>query len=110
MAAEWSDWRRSPDPRRNGILTVPFGAGCYELRHFDGRLILFGTGAHVAYRMISLLPEPFGHGHRSNAAKRAHIPEHLSDIEYRTCAFMTPQEAKDCERELKANHIYIFPT
>jgi hypothetical protein len=110
MATEWSDWRPFPDPRKSGILTAPFGAGCYELRHRDGKLILYGTAGHVAYRMTSLLPEPFGAGHRSNAGKRAHILEHLEDIEYRTSAFATSQEAKACERGLKSNNTYIFPT
>jgi hypothetical protein len=110
MATEWSEWRPFPDPRKAGVLAAPFGSGCYELRHRDGRLVLFGTGGHLAYRMSSILPEPFGTGHRSNSGKRAYVLEHLEDIEYRTCTFVTPQDAKDCERELKANHTYIFPT
>jgi hypothetical protein len=71
MATEWSEWRPFPDPRKSGILTAPFGAGCYELRHRDGRLVLFGTAGHVAYRMTSLLPKPFGSGHRSNAGEES---------------------------------------
>jgi hypothetical protein len=110
MATQWSDWRPFPDPRKNGSLTAPFGAGCYELRHRDGRLVLFGTGGNVAYRMSSLLPEPLGAGHRNNATKRTYVLEHLEDIEYRTSASATGEEAKVCERELKANHTYIFPT
>jgi len=64
----------------------------------------------VALRMTSLLPRPFGAGHRDNEAKRAHILEHLHDIEYRTAAFETSKEAKVCERELKLSGRYIFPT
>jgi hypothetical protein len=110
MATEWSDWRPFPDPRKSGILTAPFGAGCYELRHRDGRPVLFGTAGHVAYRMTSLLPKPFGTGHRSNAAKRAYVLLHLEDIEYRTYALATIEEAKVFEEELKSNNAYIFPT
>jgi hypothetical protein len=110
MASEWSEWRPLPDPRENGILIAPFGAGCYQLRHRDGRLILFGTGENVAYRMSSLLPEPLGAGHRSNAAKRAYVFEHLADIEYCTCPFLTAAEARHCERELKAAKPYIYST
>ncbi len=73
MAAGWSDWRPFPDPRKMGILIAPFGAGCYELRHRDGRLILFGTAGCVAYRMSSLLPKPFAAGHRSNAQKPGNL-------------------------------------
>jgi hypothetical protein len=110
MATEWSDWRPFPDPRKGGILIAPIGAGCYELRHRDGRLVLFGTGGHVALRMTSLLPPPFGAGHRDNEAKRAHILEHLDDIEYRTAPFATSKEAKVCEQELKLSGSYIFAT
>jgi hypothetical protein len=110
MPTDWSNWRPFPDPKKGGILTAPFGAGCYELRHRDGRLVLFGTGGHVAYRMTSLLPKPHGTGHRSNEAKRAFVLEHLVDIEYRTSAAATVQEAKNCERELKSSDQHIFRT
>lgn len=110
MATEWSDWLPFPDPRERGILIAPFGAGCYELRHRDGRLILFGTAGCVAYRMSSLLPKPFAAGHRSNTRKRAYVFEHLKDIEYRTSAFATNKEAKICEQALKSTNKYIFRT
>jgi hypothetical protein len=110
MTTEWSNWHPFPDPRKSKFLTAPFGAGCYELRHRDGRLVLFGTAGHVAYRMTSLLPKPCGTGHRSNAAKRAYVLEHLEDIEYRTAAFATSKEARVCERELKSSGIHIFRT
>jgi hypothetical protein len=107
---EWSSWRPFPDPRKSESLTAPIGAGCYELRHRDGRFILFGTSKNVVYRMTSLLPKPWGAGGRSNADKRAYVFKHLADIEYRTSAFTTSQEAIVCERELKSNNTYIFTT
>ena len=110
MATEWSEWRPFPDPRKGGILIAPFGPGCYELRHRDGRLVLFGTSAQVAYRMTSLLPKPFGTGHRSNSRKRAYVLEYIDDIQYRTALSKTNQEARECERELKSNGGYIFST
>jgi hypothetical protein len=110
VKTKWSEWGPFPDPRKGEILTAPFGAGCYELRHRDSRLVLFGTGGHVAYRMTSLLPKPYGTGHRSNAAKKAYVLEHLADIEYRTSASATVQEAKICERELKSSGRHIFRT
>jgi hypothetical protein len=106
----WSDWRPFPDPRRGGVLTAPFGAGCYELRHCDGRLVLFGTSKNVVYRMTSLLSKPLGAGTRNNNVKRAYVLEHLEDIEYRTTAIATSQEAKECERVLKSGGKYILPT
>jgi hypothetical protein len=60
--------------------------------------------------MTSLLPEPFGTGHRSNAAKRDYVLKYLEDIEYRTSASTTREEAKVCERELKSSNTYIFTT
>jgi hypothetical protein len=112
MTELWSEWQGFPDPRKGGMLTAPFGAGCYELRdRSNGKLVLFGKGSSVAFRMISLLPKPFGRGTRNNLAKRAHVFEHIADIEYRTLACATPQEAELCERKLKANKSgYIFGT
>jgi hypothetical protein len=110
VATEWSEWLSFPDPRKGENLIAPFGAGCYELRHRDGRLILFGTSGHVAHRMASLLPEPLGTGHHSNAGKKAYVLQHIDDIEYRTSAFLTGEEAEDCERELKSSNHYIFQT
>jgi hypothetical protein len=107
---KWSNWRPFPDPRKSGILTAPIGAGCYELRHRDGRRVLFGTAGHVASRMTSLLPRPFGAEQRSNAAKRAYVLKHLEDIDYRTSASATSKEAKACERKLKSRNAYIFST
>jgi len=111
--ADWSDWRPFPDPRHGGVLVAPFGPGCYELRRRDtGDKVLFGYGGHVAHRMTSLLPEPFGSGRRNNAEKRQYVLEHLGTVEYRTIACQTEEEAKDLEREIKrgAIGVYIFTT
>ena len=53
--------------------------------------------------MASLLPTPFGCGTRNNNDKRKYVFDHLGDIEYRTLACSTPEEAKECERNLKTN-------
>jgi hypothetical protein len=80
MRQKWTQWRRFPDPRKLELLTAPFGPGCYELR--DGaQLVLFGTSSHLAQRMTSLLPAPFGSGTRNNQNKRAYVLEHLDSIE-----------------------------
>ncbi len=103
-AMEWSEWRSFPDPRHCGLLIAPIGAGCYELRRKDtGKLILFGMSGHVALRMTSLLPKPYGRGTRNNEHKRKYVLAHIEAIEYRTLACPTRQQAKDCERELKQN-------
>lgn len=112
MELEWSEWRKFPDPRQCGILIAPFGPGCYELRRSDnGKLVLYGKGGHLSYRMTSLLPEPEGCGTRNNAHKRAYVLEHIDHIEYRTLACSTVEEAEKQEQRLKANKsAYIFPT
>jgi hypothetical protein len=94
------------------MLTAPLGAGCYEIRRRDnGQLVLFGMGEFVALRMTSLLPKPFGRGTRNNTAKRAYVLEHITNLEYRTCACPTRQDAAVCEGELKANKAeYFFRT
>src|SRR5258707_4991885 len=108
----WSEWRKFPDPRQHGILIAPFGPGCYELRKSDtGQLVLFGKGRNIAYRMASLLPQPFGCGTRNNAAKRKYVLEHLERIEYRTICCISAEDAGKRERELRGNKsAYLFST
>jgi hypothetical protein len=107
---DWSPWASFPDPRRGDMLLAPFGPGCYELRH-GSQLVLFGMGGHVAARMTSLLPPPLGNGTRNNDGKRKYIEQHLSEIEYRTLACRSRQEAAEQERSLRANRSkYRFQT
>lgn len=112
MTRGWSEWRKFPDPRQYGMLTAPFSPGCYELRRGDtGKLICFGMGRCLALRMTSLLPKIFGQGTRKNVGKRNYILEHVENIEYRTLACATREEAMERERDLKANKSdYKFPT
>jgi len=110
MAKEWSEWRLFPDPRKLQLLTAPFGPGCYELRN-GAQLVLYGMGRHVAERMTSLLPAPFGCGTRNNQDKRKYVLDHLGSVEYRTLPCATVEETEQHERELKANRAaYIFQT
>ena len=103
MPARWSEWRLFPDPRERGILVAPFGPGCYELR-VGTQLLLYGKGNHVAERMTSLLPEPWGCGtrNRNNAIKRADVLSHLGAVEYRTLACGSIGEAIAEEEKLRA--------
>ena len=104
----WSEWRLFPDPRRQETLTAPFGPGCYELR-VGTQLLLFGSGAHCAARMTSLLPRPLGCGTRNNARKRADVLEYLGRAEYRTLACASIAEARAEERKLKSAKIPLPP-
>ncbi len=109
--ANWSIWCRFPDPPDRGVLTAPFGPGCYELRRSDARgKVLFGRGRNVAYRMTSLLPKSWGAGTRHNYQKRDYVFEHLDRTEYRTIACTCEDEAKQLEVRLKAKReSYRFP-
>lgn len=108
----WSEWLQFPNPKNCGYLVAPFGPGCYELRNrASGKLVLYGEGGNTASRMSSLLPKPLGCGTRNNAKKREHVLANISSIEYRTIAFATRLEAKECERELRRNKAaYLFQT
>jgi hypothetical protein len=108
MREDWSEWRLFPDPRQKGILTAPFGPGCYQLR--DGKqLVLYRRGGHVAQRMTSLLPQPLGCGTRNNEGKRKYVLEHLGTIEYRTLACASDEEARSEENQLRSQSLdYLF--
>ena len=101
MAARWSEWRLFPDPRKHGELVAPFGPGCYEVR-IGEQLLLYGKGNHVAERLTSLLPEPWGCGTRNNASKRADVFSQLGVVEYRTLACGSIAEAIEEEEKLGA--------
>ncbi len=108
---EWSDWRPFPDPRHGGYLTAPLGPGLYELRRTGSKqLVLLGCGGCCAARMSSILPAPFGTGTRNNAKKRAYVLDHLEDIQYRTMACESSDEARRRERSLLDDGDYVFGT
>jgi hypothetical protein len=108
---KWSAWHRFPDPVRLEYLHAPIGPGVYELRlKSTGEPLLIGEGGHLAQRMSSILPTPFGTGTRRNSAKREFVKAHLGDVEYRTVACATKQEARDIEGGRKSKISYRFPT
>lgn len=108
----FSDWQTYPDPRRLEYLSAPIGPGCYELRlKSSGQLVLFGRSKNVSFRLASLLPPRFGQGTRRNTAKSQFVFERLGDVEYRTLACTTQQDAIRIETGLAANRgAYIFKT
>ncbi|USO00235.1 MAG: hypothetical protein H6810_06135 [Phycisphaeraceae bacterium] len=110
----WSRWRPFPNPRQLGVLHAPVGPGVYDLRRRSTKKpVLFGIGANVAARLCTILPESKGGAAgRNNAKKRNYVARHRNDIEYRTLATKTREEAADIEREIKRTrgHEYSFPT
>jgi hypothetical protein len=98
----WSDWLPFPEPRKRGILCAPFGPGAYELRHKSSEQpILFGQSKNVAFRMSSLLAKSLGVGTRKSKDKKDDVLEHLDDVEYRTIATASVDEAVAIENVLK---------
>jgi len=93
----WSNWKSFPDPRKGDYLIAPLGSGVYQLRNTKcDKYVLFGTGKHLAHRMTSLLPKPFGAGTRN--------------IEYRTISFIDSNDAKRFESYIKSVEQYLFNT
>lgn len=106
----WSEWRCFPDPQKGQYLYAPFGGGVYRLRNKETKeYILFGKSKHVALRMSSLLPAPWGSGTRTNEAKRKYVLENLSAIEYQTLA-LPNSELAECENDIRNSNNYIFNT
>ena len=107
----WSEWKSFPDPRKGEYLYDPLGSGVYQLRNKKiNRYVLFGTGKHIAYRMTSLLPEPFGAGTRKNFNKRNYVLNNIQDIEYRTMSFIDNIDAKRFESYIKFTEKNLFNT
>lgn len=109
--ADWSEWIKFPDPRKGEYIYAPFGCGVYQLRNIKTKeYVLFGRGNHLAQRMSSLLPSPFGMNNRKNTDKRFYVLENIEDIEYRTISFIDESEADSFEKRVKCSEQYIFRT
>ena len=107
----WSEWLNFPDPRKAGYLIAPFALGLYQLKDIkSNKFILFGIGKNCSLRMTSLLPKPYGQGVRNNSLKRDYLLKNISNIQYRTIAFVTENEMKETEREIKDMKIHLFNT
>jgi hypothetical protein len=105
----WTDFKPFPSPLKQEYLLAPFGAGVYELKNVKTKdLVYVGEGSNIAYRMSSLLPEPFGAGTRNNQRLRNYILENLPHIHYRTLACNDKKEAKQIQDNMITNNNYLF--
>ena len=105
----WTEFSSFPTPMRLEYLHAPFGAGVYELKNLKtNELVYVGEGGHVAWRMTSLLPSPYGKGTRKNAKLRQYVFDNLSDIHYRTLACKDKATAKRIQNEMIDNTNYMF--
>ena len=60
--------------------------------------------------MKSLFPAPYGCGTRNNANKREYILTNWRNLEYRTFATKTKEDAVKIDRALKAQNNHLFNT
>lgn len=91
MIASWSDWKRYPKAVRGETLQAPIGPGIFEVRHVSsGALFAFEATDNLAHALSSITS-----GTKSFASwfgKRDTTM--LPDLEYRTFATSTREEAK----------------
>lgn len=105
----WSEWRNFPDPRKGDYLIAPLGYGLYQLKNIkSNEFILFGIGNNCAYRFSSLLPRPYGQGTRNNNFKRDYVLENISNIQYRTISFLSKENMRKTEKEIKNLKLHKF--
>ena len=105
----WSNWNPMPTPDNCRKIDAPKGAGVYQIRNKKtNQFIQFGIGVECQKRMKSLFPAPHGSGKRNNSDKRNYILKNWSNLEYRTLATDTREEAKQIEDGIKAQNNHLF--
>jgi len=111
LKKQWTIWQALPTPEECRQIVAPDGPGVYQLRNRKTKeLVLFGIGRECRKRMKSLFPAPYGSGKRNNFSKREYILKNWRDIDYRTWATDTREEANELEDGLKAKRNHIFNT
>lgn len=58
--------------------------------------------------MTTLIEGQVGSSTRKNQAKKDYVGDNLKDIEYRTIAFNTEDEAEEFEKYVQSKETYIF--
>src|SRR5262245_4008819 len=93
MVQTWSNWKRFPDAQSGEHVEAPIGPGVYEVRHtMTGRVVAFGHSANVANALADLNLND-GNTFTRLFRKEPLMPR-VADLEYRTCAAATREEAK----------------
>ncbi|MBS1684464.1 MAG: hypothetical protein JSS76_06910 [Bacteroidetes bacterium] len=109
--SRWSTWKAMPSPQTCRTISGPEGPGVYQISHTaSGELVQFGISKKCGKRMRSLFPKPYGTGTRNNENKRRYILEHWQDLQYRTLATETREEAYAIETKLKEQKNHKFNT
>lgn len=99
MVSSWVNWKPFPNPDRGGHIEAPIGPGVFEVRHTGtGEQIAFAHSGNVAQSLALLLPKPVSGLRVLFARKR---PSYRSEeLEYRTCAATTLDEARTMAQRL----------
>lgn len=107
----WTEWKPMPAPDDCRNIEGPEDCGVYQIRNKEtGQFIQFGESKTCRERMKSFFPKPYGKGTRNNEAKRIYILENWKNLEYRTCATVSKEEAVKIDRHLKSLNIHLFNT
>lgn len=108
---EWSEWRAMPSPENCRLIKGPEGSGVYQIRNKKtNEFIQFGESKTCQKRMKSFFPKPYGVGTRNNEIKRNYVLNHWHELEYRTIATKSKEEAVIIDRFLKSLNIHKFNT
>jgi hypothetical protein len=100
MVSSWATWKPFPNPEIGGHIDAPIGPGVFEVRHTGtGAQIAFAHSGNVAHSLAILLPKPASGLRLLFARKR---PDYRSeDLEYRTCAASSLDEARAMAERLR---------
>lgn len=91
MIASWSEWKRYPKAVRGETLQAPIGPGVFEVRHVSsGALFAFEAVDNIAHALSSITPGSKSFASWFGKRDSAMLP----DLEYRTFATATREEAK----------------
>lgn len=94
MANSWAAFKQFPNRQFGEYVEAPIGPGVYEVRHvLTGELVAFGHAANVAQALASLSPDPSLMSWLTGLI-RGDIRYAINELEYRTCAAKTLNEAK----------------
>jgi hypothetical protein len=108
---DWSGWKLIPSPEKCRNIEGPKGPGVYQVKNRKtGEFIQFGESMTCQKIMKSLFPKPYGTGTRNNGEKRDYLLMQWENLDFRTIATNSKEEAVKIDRYLKSLNIHKFNT